>query len=101
MAAPRAAEDDELRVGERDDGGEDPGDGLAEDATRGRRPCARAVTRAASSRSTSIAVEPGVAQAELAETSVNGIARPVRAGREQVGDLAGQAARGRGGPRRR
>ena len=42
MAAPRSADDDDLRVGERDDGGEDSGDGLAEDATRGRGPCARA-----------------------------------------------------------
>ena len=37
MAAPRSADDDEFRVSERDDGGEDSADGLAEGATRGRR----------------------------------------------------------------
>ena len=42
MAAPRSADDDELRVSERDDGGEDSADGLAEGVTRGRRPGVRA-----------------------------------------------------------
>ena len=75
MAAPRSADDDEFRVSERDDGGDDSADGLAKGLTRGRRLRAgpAAVTR---SRSTSMAVESACLRPSSPNTSMKRTARP-------------------------
>ena len=91
MATPRSADDDEFWVSERDHGSEDSADGLAQDVSRGRRLGARAAD---------CGEEPvyvdgrrsGLPQAELAEYLDERNRLALRAGRDEVRNLAGQAA---------
>ena len=91
MAAARSSDDDEFRVGERDNGGEDSADGLAEHTTRG----LRLGPRAGRHGQEPVHVDgrrPGLPQAELAEYLDERNRLALRAGRDEVRDLAGQAA---------
>ncbi len=88
LAAPRPAHDDELRVRERDDGGEDSADGLAQGATRGRRPGVRAHHRGQEA----VHVDgrrPRLSQVQLAEHLDERNRLAVRAGRDDMRELAG------------
>ena len=100
MAAPRSADDDEFRVSERDDGGDDSADGLAKGLTRGRRLRARA-DRCGQEPVHVDGRRIGLPQAELAEYLDETNRPAVRARGDEVGNLAGEAAMPAPSPRHR
>ncbi len=90
MAAPRTADDDEFRIGQRHDGGQYPVNGLGEVVTDGR----RAGLRAGGGSQEAVHVDRRGArppQAQFAEYLGEGHGPAGRAGRDEVGDLARQA----------
>src|SRR5580693_8352198 len=90
VAAPGAADDDQAGVRERDDGGEDPADGLAEGAAQARGPRVLAGGQAQQA----LGVDgrgAGPAQAEFAEDLDQAGGLPVRSGGDEVRDLARQS----------
>jgi hypothetical protein len=89
MAAPRSADDDEFRVSERDDGGQDPAYGLAEGLTRG-----RLWARAGCGGQEPVHVDGrriGLPEAELAEYFDERNRLALRASGDKVRNLAGEA----------
>src|ERR1700733_2524759 len=90
MAAPRAADDDELRVGQRYHGGEDPADGLAQRVTDG------LPLLAADRGEQAVGVDrrgPWSPEAELVENVNELHCLAPRSSGDEVRDLAGQTAR--------
>ena len=89
MAAPRSADNDEFRVSERDDGGEDPAYRLAESLTRG-----RLWARIGCCGQEPVHVDGrriGLPEAELAEYLDERNRLALRASRDKVRNLAGEA----------
>jgi hypothetical protein len=89
VAPPGAADDDQPRVGERDDVGEDSADGLAEGVPHGRGPSVLAGGHAEQAAGID-GRRAGPAQAEFAEYLDQGCGPPVRADGDDVRDLASQ-----------
>src|SRR6516165_5046397 len=90
LAAPRAADDDEFWVGEGHGGSDCPGDGLADEVASNRSPGLRAGGRGQETLHVDSS-GAGLPEAQFAEYLNQGHRLAVRAGGDQVGDLAGHA----------